>query len=118
VNAALAKSAEILESQLRALEETVSSADATLADAAKNAGNKMRYQIKRLGERAARAQLRREADMDRQLSRVSNSLYPSGTLQERELGSVYFLAKYGHSLLRSIYDSVSLGTADHQFIWL
>jgi uncharacterized protein YllA (UPF0747 family) len=118
VNASLARSAEVVDSELRALEEAVTAADPTLRDAAKNAGNKMRYQIKRLGERAARAQLRREADMDRQLVRLSNSLFPAGTLQEREIGSVYFLAKLGQPLVRRIYDFAHLGTADHQFMWL
>ena len=118
LNASLTRSAEILESQLRTLEETVGAADPTLRGAAKNAENKMRYQLKRLAERAARAQLRREADMDRQLSRISNSLFPAGTLQERELGNVYFLAKHGQALLRRVYDSARLRTSDHQFIWL
>jgi bacillithiol biosynthesis cysteine-adding enzyme BshC len=118
VTASLARSNEIVDSQLLSLEATIAAADPTLRDAAKNAGNKMRYQLKRLGERAARAQLRRVADMDRQLTRLSNSLYPAGTLQEREIGGVYFLGKYGQALLRRIYDSVRLGTADHQFIWL
>jgi bacillithiol synthase len=111
-----ARSATELEKQLSALQTTVSQADTTLAGAAENAGKKMRYQLTRLRERASRALLRREADMDRQLQRLSNSLYPHGNLQERELAGAYFLAKHGASLIARLHGSLRTGTSDHQFI--
>jgi bacillithiol biosynthesis cysteine-adding enzyme BshC len=107
-----------LEQELSALQNTVSSLDPTLAGAADNATRKMRYQLRRLADRAARAQLRKQSDLDRQCRRLSNSLYPNGTFQERELGSIYFLATHGLQLLDRIFPAIKPPSSDHQFIWL
>lgn len=105
-----------LTSHLETLEERVAEEDPTLRDAARNAGKKMRYQLRRLAKRAARAHLRREQDLDRQLRRLSVSLYPNGGLQERTLAGAYFLAKYGTALLSTLQGQMRVDVADHQFI--
>jgi bacillithiol synthase len=107
-----------VESKLNALEDSIGAVDPTLRGAADNAGKKIRYQLRRLAERAARAQLRRQSDMDRQLRRISNSLYPNNNLQERELSGIYFLAQQGTPLLHRLVNMLRTDTADHQFIWL
>ena len=109
---------EKVEAGLAKLEREVAQVDPTLLGAAENAGKKMRYQMRRLSERAARAHLRKQAEMDRQLRRISNSLYPHDNLQERELGSIYFLAKDGIGILKTLYAALRTDTADHQLIWL
>jgi uncharacterized protein YllA (UPF0747 family) len=45
-------------------------------------------------------------------------LYPNKSLQERELGGVYFLAKYGIDLLQQIYSAIHTDCLDHQVIHL
>jgi uncharacterized protein YllA (UPF0747 family) len=107
-----------VEAGLAKLEQEVAHVDPTLLGAAENAANKMRYQLRRLSERAARAHLRKQAEMDRQLRRISNSLYPNDNLQERELGSIYFLAKHGIGILNTLHTALRTDTADHQLIWL
>ena len=107
-----------IESGLAKLEQEVGHVDPTLLGATENAAKKMRYQLRRLSERAARAHLRKQAEMDRQLRRISNSLYPNDHLQERELGSVYFLAKDGMGILNTLHSALRTDTADHQFVWL
>ena len=92
--------------------------DLTLVGAAENAGKKMRYQLRRLSERAARAHLRKQGEMDRQLRRLSHSLHPNDSLQERELGSIYFLGKDGIGILKTLHAALRTDTADHQLIWL
>jgi uncharacterized protein YllA (UPF0747 family) len=109
---------EKVEASLAKLEQEVAQVDPTLLGAAGNAGKKMRYQLRRLSERAARAHLRKQAEMDRQLRRISNSLHPNDNLQERELGSIYFLAKDGIGILKTLYAALRTDTADHQLIWL
>jgi bacillithiol biosynthesis cysteine-adding enzyme BshC len=105
-----------LGSHLAELEERVAEEDPTLRDAARNAAKKMHYQLKRLSQRAARAHLRRELDMDRQVWRLSASLYPNGGLQERTITGAYFLAKYGRPLLELLHENLRVDTAEHQFI--
>lgn len=109
---------EKVEASLAKLEREVGQVDPTLLGAAENAGKKMRYQLRRLSERAARAHLRKQAEMDRQLRRLSNSLHPNDNLQERELGSMYFLAKDGIGLLKTLHAALRTDTAGHQLIWL
>jgi bacillithiol biosynthesis cysteine-adding enzyme BshC len=109
---------EKVEAGLTKLEQEVADVDPTLLGAAQNAGRKMRYQLRRLSERAARAHLRKQAEMDRQLRRISNSLHPNDNLQERELGSIYFLAKHGIGILKTLHASLRTDTADHQIVWL
>lgn len=118
VSTALARSRQAVEGQLEALEDKLSALDPSLADAARNAGRKMRYQLQRLGERASRAELRRKADLDRQVRRLSASLYPRDTLQEREIAAVSFLAAHGLTLLETLYRALDPPSADHRFIWL
>lgn len=118
VQSAFETSSVTLDQELSALQSTVSSLDATLAGAAENATRKMRYQLRRLAERAARAQLRKQSDLDRQCRRLSNSLYPNGTFQEREIGSIYFLATHGLQLLDRLYSVVHPSSSDHRFIRL
>jgi uncharacterized protein YllA (UPF0747 family) len=103
---------------LTKLEQEIAHVDPTLLGAAENAAKKMRYQLRRLSERSARAHLRKQAEMDRQLRRISNSLHPYDNLQERELGSIYFLAKHGIGILKTLHTSLRTDIADHQLIWL
>ena len=105
-----------LGSHLAELEERVAEEDPALRDAARNAAKKMHYQLKRLSQRAARAHLRRKQDLDRQLGRLSASLYPQGGLQERTIAGAYFLAKYGRPLLALLHENLRVDTADHQFM--
>jgi len=107
-----------VESGLTKLEQEIAHVDPTLLGAAENAAKKMRYQLRRLSERSARAHLRKQAEMDRQLRRISNSLHPYDNLQERELGSIYFLAKHGIGILKTLHTSLRTDIADHQLIWL
>lgn len=109
---------EKVEAGLAKLEQEVGRVDPTLLGAAENAGKKMRYQLRRLSERAARAHLRKQTEMERQLRRISNSLHPNDNLQERELGSIHFLAKHGIGVLKTLHSSLRTDTADHQLIWL
>jgi uncharacterized protein YllA (UPF0747 family) len=102
--------------ELNALQQNVSPLDPTLAAAAENSARKMRYQLRRLAERAARVQLRKQSDLDRQCRRLSSSLYPNGTFQEREIGSIYFLATHGFQLLDRIYSTIHPPSSDHRFI--
>jgi bacillithiol biosynthesis cysteine-adding enzyme BshC len=118
VQSAFETASATVDRELNALQENVSPLDPTLTAAAENSARKMRYQLRRLAERAARAQLRKQSDLDRQCRRLSNSLYPNGTFQEREIGSIYFLATHGLQLLDRIYSAIQPPSSDHRFIWL
>lgn len=114
VNASLEAAAQQLEQSLARVFESLSRLDPTLVEAAERAASKMRYQLERLRERAARAQLRRGEELATHAETLISSLYPEKGLQEREIGAISFLARYGTQLLLTLYDAAQTACPDHQ----
>jgi bacillithiol biosynthesis cysteine-adding enzyme BshC len=113
-NAAAASLSQSLDGVTASLAEF----DPTLAQAAERARAKMNYQLERLRGRAGRAQLRRSELLARHAEEISASLYPHKDLQERSIGGVSFMARYGRELLLRLYDAATLECPGHQVIAL
>lgn len=107
-----------LQGAMAAIRGSLAGLDKTLVDAAENAESKMRHQLESLRARAARAELRQSEVLGRHAALLSNVLYPNKVLQEREIAGLYFLARHGTELLRSLYDSIHTDCVDHQVISL
>ena len=78
----------------------------------------MTYQLEHLKARAARAELRRSADLARHADQLNAALYPHKELQERSIPGVQLLAHHGRELLGALSDSVRMECRDHQVIFL
>jgi uncharacterized protein YllA (UPF0747 family) len=78
----------------------------------------MRYQLNKIRARAARAGLRKTEILHRQAQRLSNSIYPNRTLQERAIGGISMLARIGPQLLDDLYQSLNPDCLGHQVISL
>ncbi len=107
-----------LDESLGAVSDALTRLDKTLVEAATNAGSKMRHQLDGLRSRAARAELRQSEVLARHAALWSNALYPNKTLQEREIAGIYFVARHGLDLLRTLYDAMHTDCLDHQVISL
>ena len=105
-----------LEQALSTIHEPLEKLDRTLADAADNAGSKMRYQLQGLRDKAARAEARKNGELQRHADELSTLLYPNKELQEREIGTLYFLLKYGKGLVQKLKESVRSDCPAHQVI--
>ncbi len=105
-----------VEEVMQQISESLQKLDPTLVEAAKNAANKMRYQVGRLEKRAARAELRKEEILSRHAEQIENSLYPHKTLQEREISGIYFLAKYGTELVDRLIETAQNPCPEHKVI--
>ena len=92
--------------------------DPTLVDSASKAEAKMRYQLQRLGGRAARAELKRNEVIDSNARNLSTHLFPNKNLPEREILGVYYLAKYGFDLLHTLHEAAQKECPDHQVLYL
>jgi bacillithiol biosynthesis cysteine-adding enzyme BshC len=92
--------------------------DPTLAQSANRAEAKMRYQVERLGKRAASAELLRNEIISRHAETLSSNLFPHKNLQEREIAGVYFLAQHGLDLMHTLYEAAQVDCPDHQVIYL
>ena len=107
-----------LQQAMAAIRDALASLDKTLVDAADNASSKMQHQLESLRARAARAELRQSEIVGRHAQQLSNALFPSKTLQEREIAGVYFLSRYGLEFLSTLHTSLQIDCFDHQVITL
>lgn len=107
-----------LQRSLVSVREALEKLDKTLLEASNNAGSKMQHQLDQLRARAARAELRQSEILGRHAHVLSQALYPGKTLQEREIGGIYFLSRHGSGLLRQLYDAMQTDCLDHQVIAL
>jgi uncharacterized protein YllA (UPF0747 family) len=107
-----------VERNVAAIREKLAKVDPTLADAAQTAESKIQYQLDRLKAQAAKAELRQVEVIGRHAETLSQALYPDKGLQERAVGGVYFVARYGVSLLQQLHDAIQLDCHDHQMLEL
>ena len=89
-----------------------------MVDAATHAEEKMKYQLTQLEARASRAEVQRNEVITRHADSLSNSLYPNKNLQEREIGGLSFVARYGQQLLHNLYGTIHTDCHDHQIVEL
>jgi bacillithiol synthase len=97
------------------MEEVLKTLDPTLVAAATKAGRKMKYQIERLRGKAARAELRRDEQLERDGSELIAGLFPEKTLQERELAGIALLAA-NPGLLDRLIDLANAECGAHHVI--
>ncbi len=105
-----------LELALAAIQPSLETLDRTLVDAAENAASKMRHQLQSLRDKAARAEARKNTELVRHADELSTLLYPNKDLQERQIGAVYFLQKYGLGLLEQLKQNLKAGCLEHQVV--
>ena len=118
LQAAFEQANKSLEAHLATVREKLAKLDRTLVDAAQTATSKIHYQLERLYTQAARAELQKGEVVDRHAETLSQALYPNKGLQERSIGGIYFVARYGPDFLRQIHDAIQPDCHDHQIIEL
>jgi uncharacterized protein YllA (UPF0747 family) len=107
-----------LDSHLSSVKEKLVKLDRTLVDAAETARSKIEYQLDRLHSQVARAEALKSELVTRHAETLSQSLYPEKGLQERGIGGIYFLARYGRDLLQQLHDTIQSDCHDHQILEL
>jgi bacillithiol biosynthesis cysteine-adding enzyme BshC len=110
------QAAELVDQALLLIQQPLEKLDRTLVDAAENAGTKMRYQLQTIRDKAARAETRKNTEVMQHADELTTALYPNKDLQEREVGALYFLLKYGLGVVEQIKAAVQVGCAEHQVI--
>ena len=102
------------EENFSAVKTRLEKLDKTLVDAAETARSKMQHQLEKLYAQAARAEAQKGELVNRHAEILSQSLYPEKGLQERTIGGIYFLARYGQDLLHQLYAIMNSNCPDHQ----
>lgn len=98
------------------VKEKLEKLDKTLVDAAETARSKMQHQLEKLYAQAARAEAQKGELVSRHAEMISGALYPDKGLQERGIGGIYFLARYGGDLLHQLHETIHTDCHDHQVI--
>jgi len=118
LQAAFERANKSVEESFSGLQEALAKLDPTLVEASQTGASKIHYQLDRLRERAMAAELRRSEVVSRHAEALSQALYPENALQERGIAGVYFIARHGTELLRSIHETMRTDCHDHQILEL
>jgi bacillithiol biosynthesis cysteine-adding enzyme BshC len=106
------------ETNFSAVKDKLEKLDKTLVDAAETCRSKMQHQLEKLYAQAARAEALKGELVSRHAEGLSQALYPNKGLQERTVGGIYFLARYGNELLHQLFDTINSSCHDHQVVEL
>jgi bacillithiol biosynthesis cysteine-adding enzyme BshC len=104
--------------ELTALTEYMSAMSADLARAAGVSASKMHYQMNRLRRMAAAFEVQKEASLKKHATAMMLNLFPDGHLQERLLGGVWFVARYGDALPELLVEHAGQECPGHRVIYL
>lgn len=118
LQAAFETASQSFDTNLTTIKEKLEKFDRTLVDAAETSRSKMQHQLEKLRSQAARAEAQKGEVVGRHAENLSQALYPEKGLQERTIGGIYFLARYGPELLPQLYETIHSDCFDHQILEL
>jgi bacillithiol synthase len=116
VEAAIKDAREVLRSKMTRVIEAMPAVDPTLAGAAKTTLSKMEHDLESLQGKMIQAAKRRDETLRRQFTRGQAQIFPLGQPQERTLGFVYFLNRYGPGLIDKLFADLPLELGQHWVI--
>lgn len=116
VEAALQAAVATTEEAMARLAAEVPQVDATLEGAARSTLSRMQDDLKKLHHKIIQAAKRKDDTLRRQFGHAQAQAFPNGHPQEREVGFVYFLNKYGPSLIDRLHDGLPLEMGTHWVI--
>jgi bacillithiol biosynthesis cysteine-adding enzyme BshC len=113
VEASLQDAARALEERIGGLATEVAQVDPTLEGAARSTLTRMQDDLKKLHGKVIQAAKRKDDTLRRQYHHAQSLAFPGGHPQEREIGFVTFLNKYGPSLVDRLSEEIPLDMGTH-----
>ena len=98
------------------VKSAILSVDPTLAGAVDTTLDKMRDTLQSLHNKIVQAGKRNDETLRRQFKRTYALVYPGGGPQERVLGAVFFLNRYGPALVQELLQTLPLETDQHYVV--
>jgi bacillithiol biosynthesis cysteine-adding enzyme BshC len=102
-----------VEEGMARLIEALPAIDATLAGAARSSLGRMQHDLRTLHEKIIQAAKRRDDTLRRQFNRTRALAFPDGHPQERTIGFVSFLNRYGAALVDRLHDELEPDAGTH-----
>jgi bacillithiol biosynthesis cysteine-adding enzyme BshC len=113
IDASLQEAVRVVEERMSHLAREVTALDSTLEGATRSTLSRMQDDLKKLHGKIIQATKRKNETLRRQYRHVQVQAFPGGHPQERELGLVYFLNKYGATLVDRLNDELPLDMGTH-----
>ena len=113
VEAALQDAARALDERIGGLAQEVAQVDPTLEGAARSTLSRMQDDLKKLHGKVIQAAKRKDDTLRRQYHHAQTQAFPGGHPQEREIGFVTFLNRYGPTLVNRLSDGIPLDMGTH-----
>jgi bacillithiol biosynthesis cysteine-adding enzyme BshC len=116
VDAAMQDAALVLQQRMEQLASSVAQIDATLEGATRSALGRMQDDLKKLQGKIIQAAKRKDETLRRQFQHVQAQAFPGGHPQERAVGFVQFLNKYGPILIDRLLEEMPADMGVHWVI--
>jgi len=116
VEVAIQVAGDTVEQRLDALAREVQKIDPTLEGATRSTLSRMQDDLKKLHAKIVQAAKRKDETLRRQFHHARAQTFPGGHPQEREIGFVSFLNKYGPSLVDRLAEALPAEMGTHWII--
>jgi len=116
VEAAMQDVNRLLEDRMEQLATSVAQIDATLEGAARSASTRMQDDLKKLNAKVIQAAKRKDETLRRQFHHAQAQAFPGGELQERSVGFLSFLNKYGPPFVDRLLEELTTDIGIHWVI--
>jgi bacillithiol synthase len=103
----------LIDERMNAVAAAVPQIDPTLEGAVKSTLGKMQHEVQTLHNKVIQAAKRRDDTLRRQFQRAQALTFPQGHPQEREVGFVWFLNRYGPALVDRLMEELPLAMGHH-----
>jgi len=116
VEASLEQAVTGIQERMAAVVEAVPAIDPTLAGAAKTTLGRMERDLRTLHGKIIHAAKRRDETLRRQFIRAQSQAFPGGHLQERTVGSIFFVNRYGPAIHQRVLPALPLDPGVHWIV--
>jgi bacillithiol biosynthesis cysteine-adding enzyme BshC len=105
-----------IERSMARVAEALPVLDPTLEGAARSTLGRMQHDLQTLQSKIVQSAKRRDETLRRQYNRTRALAFPNGSPQERAIGFIWFLNRYGPALVDRLNDELSLDVGHHWIV--
>jgi bacillithiol biosynthesis cysteine-adding enzyme BshC len=113
VEQALTETAAAIDARMEEVARAVPQIDATLEGAVRSTLGRLQHDMRTLHNKVIQAAKRKDETLRRQFVHAQALTFPQGHPQEREIGLIWFLNRYGPALVDRLLDELPLEMGHH-----
>jgi len=116
VERALRDAGEQITTRMEVVVEAVPTIDPTLEGRARSALGRMQHELETLQTKVLQAAKRRDETLRRQFTHVQAQAFPGGQPQERTIGGISFLGRYGPAVVGRLLEELPVDGGTHWIV--